>query len=212
MSDLSKFGVPLEGQNLGILQPKLTYRFRVVFHDFGEGQGMRELTQNVQKVTRPKLNHAEVQVHSYNSRAYIAGKHEWEAITVDLRDDITNAVVSTVGKQVQKQINHFEQTAAVAGSNYKFGMEVHALDGTTGDELESWVIDGCWIKDIKYPESDYTQPDQMQMVSMTIRYDNATHIAGPNTNDGTTVGGNPFNNIPSRTGGTNALGGFQEKF
>jgi hypothetical protein len=40
------------------------------------------------------------------------------------------------------------------------------------------------------------------MVTLSIRFDNATNVAGPNTNQGTTVGGNPFPNIASPTGGT----------
>jgi hypothetical protein len=40
-------------------------------------------------------------------------------------------------------------------------------------------------------------------IQMTIRFDNATLLSGPNDNEGTTVGGDPFPNILSGfTGGT----------
>jgi len=201
MADLGKFGVPLAGQKLGILHPKQAYRFRVIFKNFGSNTKFRELTQNIVTVTRPSLTHDMATLESYNSRAYIAGKHTWTSVELTIRDDITNAVISEVGAQVQKQVNHYEQTSAVAGINYKFGLEIHSLDGTNNEELESWELDGCFIESVAYPQGDYAS-SEANVVTLTIRYDNATQIAGPNTNDGTTVGGDPFVDSPSPTGGT----------
>lgn len=202
MADLSKFGIPLDGTKLGILQPKQMYRFRIVWQNFGENNGLREMTQNVLKVTRPKVSFGVVELHSYNSVGLIQGKRSpFDAVEVTLRDDITNAVISSVGAQIQKQMNHFEQTSAVAGINYKFTMEIHSLDGTNNDQLESWVLDGCWLENVTYGEGDYASGDP-QMVTLSVRFDNATNVAGPNTNDGTTVGGDPYPNIASPTGGT----------
>jgi hypothetical protein len=201
MANLSKFGVPLDGNKLGMLHPKQKYRFRVVWQNFGENNGLREMTQNVITCSRPKISYAEVEMHSYNSVAWIAGKHTFETIEIKLRDDITNAVISSVGAQVQKQMNHFEQTSAVAGINYKFAMEIHSMDGTDNEQLESWVLDGCWLKDVQYSDGDFSSSD-IHEVTLTIRFDNATNVSGPNTNNGTTVGGNPFPNIASPTGGT----------
>lgn len=198
---LSKFGVPIGGINQGILHPKQKYRFRVMWYSFGDNTGLREMTSNVITCTRPKITYEEVKLDSYNSVAWIQGKHSFETITIKLRDDITNSVISSVGAQVQKQMNHFEQTSAVAGINYKFSMEIHSLDGTTNDELESWVLDGCWINSVEYGEGDYASSDA-QEVSLTIRFDNATNQAGTNTNNGTTVGGNPYPSITSPSGGT----------
>lgn len=201
MANLAKFGVPLDGSKLGILHPKQKYRFRVVWQNFGENNGLREMTANVVTVTRPKITYADVQLDSYNSVAWIMGKHTFDPIEITLRDDITNGVISAVGAQVQKQMNHFEQTSAVAGINYKFTMEIHSLDGTDNDQLESWVLDGCFIQAAAYGDGDYASGDP-NMVTLTIRFDNATNVSGPNTNDGTTVGGNPYPNIASPTGGT----------
>jgi hypothetical protein len=200
MANLSKFGIPLDGSKLGILHPKQKYRFRVVWQNFGENNGLREMTQNVMTCTRPKITYEEVKLDSYNSVAWIQGKHSFEPVEIKIRDDITNAVVSSVGAQVQKQMNHFEQTSAVAGINYKFSMEIHSLDGTDNEQLESWVLDGCWITSVQYDEGDYAS-GEAQAVTLSIRYDNATNVSGPNTNNGTTVGGNPYPNIASPTGG-----------
>lgn len=201
MANLAKFGVPLDGGKLGILHPKQKYRFRVVWQNFGDNNGLREMTANVVSVTRPKITYEDIKLDSYNSVAWIMGKHSFEQIEVVLRDDITNSVISSIGAQVQKQMNHYEQTSAVAGINYKFAMEIHSLDGTDNDELESWVLDGCFITGVSYESGDYASGD-VQAVTVSIRYDNATNVSGPNTNDGTTVGGNPYPNVASPTGGT----------
>lgn len=201
MGTLSKFGVPLDGNKLGILHPKQKYRFRVIWQNFGENNGLREMTANVVSCTRPTVKYNEITLHSYNSVAYIQGKHEFDSIEVVLRDDITNSVVSSVGAQIQKQMNHYEQTSAVAGINYKFTMEIHSLDGTDNEQLESWMLEGCFLTNVKYSDGQYESGDA-QDVTLSIRFDNATQIAGPNTNDGTTIGGNPFPNIASPTGGT----------
>jgi len=203
MADLSKFGVPLDGNKLGILQPKLAYRFRIVFQNFGTNQNLRELTSSVQSVGRPSVTYEEAQVHAYNSRAYVMGKHEWQAIELVVRDDITNAVTSAVSSQVQRQLNHFEQIGPVAGTNYKFGMQIHTLDGTNAEELESWQLDGCFLETVENNEFNYTDTAGHMLINMSIQYDNATLLSGPNDNDGTTVGGDPFPNLDSGfTGGT----------
>jgi hypothetical protein len=200
---LARYGVPLNGSNLGMLQPKQKYRFRVVWTNFGTGTGLREMTSNVMTVTRPKISYEEVKLDSYNSVVWIQGKHSYETIEIKLRDDITNSIVSTIGTQIQKQMNHYEQTSAVAGNNYKFSMEIHSMDGTKAEELESWVLEGCWIKDVAYGDGDYASGES-QEVTLTIRFDLAVQVAGPNTNLGTTVGGSPFPNNPSPRGGTSS--------
>ena len=203
MADLSKFGVPLDGNKLGILQPKLAYRFRVVFQNFGTNNNLRELTAGVQSVGRPSVQYGEAEVHSYNSIAYIMGKHAWQPIELMVRDDITNAVTSAVSSQVQRQLNHFEQIGPVAGTNYKFGMQIHTLAGDNGEELESWQLDGCWLTNVVNGDFNYETAADFMRITMTIRYDNASLLSGPNDNDGTTVGGDPFPNIlDGFTGGT----------
>lgn len=200
---LDKFGVPIDGVKQGMLQPKLAYRFRVIFQGFGTNNNLRELTANVQSVTRPSVQHVNAPVHSYNSVAYVMGKHEWQPITLEVRDDVTNAVTSAVHSQIQRQLNHFEQIGPVAGTNYKFSMQIHTLDGTNAEEMESWQIDGCFIESTDEGQYNYESGAEFMKISMTIRYDNATLLSGPNTNDGTTVGGDPFPNLlDGFTGGT----------
>jgi len=183
MATLNKFGVPIDGTTGrgGILQPKLKYRFRVRFSNFGNlGSTQVDLTQQVMNITRPKVTHEEVPVHVYNSVAYLMGKHTWEPITITLRDDITNSISKLTGQQVQKQLNHFEQTGPRSGINYKFQTRLEILDGSTDAELEQWMLEGCFLQNVDYSDGDYAVSEPVQVI-MTLRYDNATHVGAGGT-------------------------------
>ena len=189
----TKFGVPIDGSvPLGILQPKLKFRFRITFDiNFGGGQDLFSLTQNVQNVTRPKLTHEEVIIDSYNSKVYVAGKHVWDPVTIIIRDDITNKVTKKVGEQLQRQLNHFDQTAFSAGGDYKFDCNIEILDGKSALATESWKLEGCFIQNVDYSDTDYTANDPVT-ISMTLRYDNALHVDDASTVDARKEGGDPF--------------------
>ena len=189
----SKFGVPVTGATgSGILMPKLKYRFRVSFlNNFGGAPEAKILTQNVQNVTRPKITYEEIIIDSYNSRSYLQGKHAWEQITLTVRDDITNQVAKSVGSQVQRQVNHFQQTTPAAGSDYKFDMQIEVLDGVNAGATEVWFLEGCFLTNVDYSDGDYATGEQVT-VTMQVRYDNATHYEGDNDINGRTVAGNPF--------------------
>lgn len=189
----SRFGVPLTGSTgSGILMPKLKYRFRVtLLGGFGGASESRVLTQNVQNVTRPKITFEEVTLDSYNSKIYIEGKHSWEQISVVMRDDISNSVSKLVGAQVQKQVNHFQQSTPAAGADYKFDMQIEILDGVNAGASEVWFLEGCFLTNVDYSDSDYSANDPVQ-ITMQVRFDNATHYEGDNDINGRVSGGNPF--------------------
>ena len=183
MATLNKFGVPIDGATGrgGILQPKLKYRFRVRFTGFGNlGANPIDLTQQVMNITRPKVTHEEVPIHVYNSEAYLKGKHTWEPITLVIRDDISNNVITAVDQQMQNQIDHHNQSAPIAGAQYKFSTVIDTLDGNNDEGsgpslLDSWSLGGCWITSTAYNESNYATSDAMT-INLTIRYDNAIHM------------------------------------
>jgi len=206
---MSKFGVQVAPGVGGILQPKFKYRFRVKFYGFGIDADTTKLEQNVETVGRPKFNQPEAAIHSYNSQVYLGGKPNWDAIEVVVRDDITNGSLSAIGQQIQKQFNFFEQTSAISGSDYKFRMEIESLDGTHGSAIELWNLEGCWLTSVTNDGGDYKEATGHQIITLSVRFDNATCIAGNNENVAT-VGGDPFPSEVAVVGGNlgNAIGGF----
>ena len=141
ISTLSKITVPLasdtSASNQGLLMPKLQYRFRVTLENFGVTNATTELTKQVMDVTRPNITFEEITLDVYNSRSYLAGKHTWEPITLNVRDDVSNNVQKQVGEQLQKQFDFFEQSSAASGIDYKFLTRIEVLDGGNGaNEVE----------------------------------------------------------------------------
>lgn len=172
MADLTAYGVPTTDGNT-IMMPKLQYRFRVNMYSFGNEGSTNDFTSNVVSVTRPSLTHDEVTLDAYNSRAYLAAKHTWEPITITLRDDMNNNVSKHVASQLQKQLNHGQQSAPAAGKDYKFGLVIEQLDGSQpGIVIETWSLNGCFIQNVNYGENNYATSDVMQ-ITLQIRYDNA---------------------------------------
>jgi len=193
-SSLSKFTVPLSTDQSasaqGLLMPKLKFRFRVTFENFGVSQPTTELTKQVIDFTRPKLSFEEMIIPIYNSKVYLAGKPTWETVVCTLRDDAGGEVTKRVGEQLQKQFDFMEQAAASSGIDYKFLTRFEVLDGGNGvheaSVLETWELYGCYLSNTDYADANYATNEPMT-VAMTIRYDNA--IQTPlETGIGTLVG------------------------
>jgi hypothetical protein len=183
---LNKFGVPNADGSKGIgvgngdlLQLKYKYRFRVIVYNFGgTGTNGVAFTQQVQSAGKPSVTFEEIKVASYNSTAYLAGKHSWEAVDVKVKDDSSNTVSKLIGAQLQQQLNMYDQSADAAGVDYKFQMQIDTLDGTnSGTPLESWWLEGCYLASVKYGELDYSSGSEFQTIDMSIRFDNATAAA-----------------------------------
>jgi len=179
-ASLSKFTVPLSTNQSasaqGLLMPKLKYRFRVSFENFGVSQPTTELTKQVVDFTRPKLSFEEILIPVYNSKVYLAGKPTWEQVTCTLRDDAGGEVSRLVGEQLQRQFDFMEQSSASSGIDYKFITRFEVLDGGNGafeaNILESWELYGCYLPNVDYGDANYATNDPMT-IQLTIRYDNA---------------------------------------
>jgi hypothetical protein len=180
VSSLTRMTVPLASDQSsptqGLLMPKLQYRFRVIFENFGVSTPRTELTKQVMDFTRPTVNFPEIEIPIYNSRLYLAGKHEWEAVTCNLRDDASGQVSRLVGEQLQKQLDFMEQASAASGIDYKFTTRCEILDGGNGSSeptvLETWELYGCFLQNVNYNELNYAN-NEMVTITMNVRFDNA---------------------------------------
>jgi hypothetical protein len=180
MAVIANFGVPTQDAQGTTLMPKLQYRFRVTFTNMGGTSGHDTVTQNVVSVGRPTLSHEEIVVDSYNSKMYLAGKHTWEAVQLILRDDMNSNVIKQIGAQLNRQVDHADQSSSTAGAAYKFSMEIETLDGNNGEGntpgvFDKWVLQGCYLSNVAYGELNYATSDMVQ-VTVTVRYDHAQHI------------------------------------
>lgn len=202
---LSNFTVPLasdqSASSQGMLMPKLKYRFRLSFENFGVSSGTVELTKQVAEAARPSVKFANQVIEIYNSKINYTGKPTWDPLSVKLRDDVTGQVTKLVGEQNQKQFDFFEQSSAAAAGDYKFTLRIEMLDGGNGTiaptVLETWECYGCYLEATNWQELKYTEQGPA-MIDLTIRFDNAVQTTGGALGAPTPVMKNP--------GGTSTLG------
>jgi hypothetical protein len=204
VSSLSRMTVPLASDQSspvqGLLMPKLKYRFRVIFENFGVSTPRTELTKQVIDFTRPNVTFENIDIPIYNSTIKLAGKYSWQDITCNLRDDAGGNVSKLVGEQLQKQLDFMEMSSAASGIDYKFLTRFEVLDGGNGANepiaLETWEIYGCYLQSVNYGDMNYGS-SEAATVSMVLRFDNAVQ----------TPAGSGVGAVIGRTVGDIATGG-----
>lgn len=191
MATINDIGIP--GVGTGILQPKLKNLWRVTFANLGGGADSQPLSLQAITVTRPSFSFEEVQLDRYNSRAWVAGKHTFEPMTITFEDDVTGSASKVLQAQLQKQqwlvgaegpwLGKGEE-----GSLYKFVAYLDMLDGKE-QVIEKWTVEGCWIQNIDYTDLDYADSAAVH-ITTTIRYDIARQdIGGYSAGEGVATGG-----------------------
>lgn len=191
---LQNLSVQPEGStNAALLMPKLQFRFRLTF----EGLGTEDpsdpviLTRQVIDCSRPSVTFQKIPLPIYNSTLYMAGKPTWTTMTVNLRDDALGNVSRLVGSQLQKQMDFYEQSTAIAASDYKFMMYLEILDGGNGGYqvgvLERWELYGCFLETVNYNSVNYGTNEEVR-IALTVSYDNALQIDTGTGNAGVTPG------------------------
>lgn len=180
VATLTRFTVPVASDqsstSQGLLMPKLKYRFRLLFENFGITTPRTELTKQVIDFARPQVTFEDITLDVYNSKVKIAGKHSWSDTTINIRDDALGTVSKLVGEQLQKQFDFFEQSSASSGIDYKFTLRCEHLDGGNGADtpqvLETWELYGCFLHDVNYNDLNYGTSEPVT-ISLGIRFDNA---------------------------------------
>jgi len=180
IGSLSKFTVPIQGgATQGMLMPKLSYRFRVSFENFGASGATTELTKQVSEAARPKVTLENQKILVYNSTLNYAGRPTWGTISIKLRDDVSGNVSKLVGEQNQKQFDFFEQSSAAAAGDYKFTMRIEMLDGGNGTAgavtLETWECYGCYIQETAWGDLKYSTQTPME-ITLTIQPDSCVQV------------------------------------
>lgn len=182
------------GGNQGLLMPKLQFRFRVNFLNFGTGGSTVNLTKQVIDCARPQVQFQEITLPVYNSTMYLAGKHQWQTMSINIRDDASGSVSKLVGQQLQKQMDFVEQASAASGQDYKFETNIEILDGGNGTAapvvLETWELYGCFVQTANYNTLNYGT-NEVVTIALTLRFDNAIQSpigSGVGATIGRTVG------------------------
>lgn len=191
MATINDIGIPNVGT--GILQPKLKNLWRVTFSNIGSGTNPQPLSMQAVTISRPSLSFEEVQLDRYNSRAWVAGKHNWEACNLSIEDDITGTASRVIQDQLQVQQWLIGAEGpflgkGTEGSVYKFATVLEQLDGKE-QVVEKWTMEGCFLQSVNYSELDYAASEAVK-IDLVIRYDHARQdIGGYAAGEGVATGG-----------------------
>ncbi len=119
--------------------------------------------------TRPNMTFSEQELHFINSRRYLAGKMNFDPITVTLYDPIAPSGAQQVMEWVR---THFESVSGRAGyaDFYKRDCQIKMLD-PVGTVVELWDLKGCMLNNANFNDLDYTAEDPTE-ISLGIRFDN----------------------------------------
>lgn len=191
MSTIMDFGIPNVGS--GILEPMRKNLWRVTFANLGGGVDSQPLSMQAVTINRPKLSHDKVTLHRYNSVSHVAGKHQFDPVSLVVESDVKGTASSVIQAQLQKQqwlIGAEGQWLAKAGegSLYKFVTYLEMLDGNT-TVIERWTLEGCWFESVEWGELDYSTGEQVK-ISITMSIDHARQsLGGYSQGPGISTGG-----------------------
>ncbi len=123
----------------------------------------------IKSAARPNITIGEQEIHFVNSRRYLAGKANFDPITVTLYDPIAPSGAQQVMEWVR---THFESVSGRAGyaDFYKRDCQLKMLD-PVGTVVELWDIKGCFLTNATFGDLDYTTEEPTD-ISLTIRFDN----------------------------------------
>jgi len=148
-------GIPFE------YEPKRNNRF---FAEFADELGIE--VWKVQKFKRPSMKINSVQIDYMNERNYVAGRYNWEEMTVTFLDPIGPSSSQQLMEWVRL---HAESLTGRMGyaAGYKKNILLKALD-PTGIEVEKWFLEQCMITGISFGENDYGS-DELTNIELTIQ-------------------------------------------
>ena len=144
-------------------EPKRTNRFIL---RFPSSLGINEWF--VESAARPKIKINSVPIPFLNTETYVAGKFNWDAITVKFRDPIGPSAAQALMEWVRL---HAESVTGRMGyaAGYKKNIDLEMLD-PTGVVVEKWILEGTFLTDVNFGELGYSQ-DGLATITASLRMD-----------------------------------------
>lgn len=128
----------------------------------------------IKTAARPKMAFQEIKIPYINSTRYIAGKGEWDKISVTLHDPIAPSGAQQVMEWIRL---HFESVSGRAGyaDFYKRDLQIKMLD-PVGTVVQLWDIKGAMLAEADFGGLDYSSDTELMEITLSIRFDNAVLV------------------------------------
>lgn len=123
----------------------------------------------MKSAARPTYNINENELPFINSRRYVAGRHNFDTISVTLHDGIAPSGAQQVMEWIR---THSESVSGRGGyaDFYKRDIQLKMLD-PVGTVIELWDIKGAFITQANFGDLSYDDEGLVE-VQLTLRFDN----------------------------------------
>ena len=122
----------------------------------------------VESTKRPSIKIASTEIQFLNTSTYVAGRFNWDEMTVKFRDPIGPSAAQALMEWVRL---HAESVTGRMGyaAGYKKDITLEMLD-PTGVVVEKWILEGAFL--LKYDGGQLTYAsDGLAKVTSSIRMD-----------------------------------------
>ena len=156
MADLlMKMPVPYE--------PKRQNRFIV---RFPSSLGINEWF--VESASRPSIKVGSTEIQFLNTSTYVAGRFNWDPITVKFRDPIGPSASQALMEWMRLCAESVTGRMGYA-AGYKKNVDLEMLD-PTGVVVEKWILEGTFLSDVNFDSLAYNT-DALASITATMRMD-----------------------------------------
>ena len=122
----------------------------------------------IKKVTRPSITFGEIVLDHINTKRKIAGKGDWQPITMTLYDPILPSGAEYAMNWIRRVYQAGTGQAGYA-SEYKEDVVIEGLD-PAGAICERWVVKGAYPEAVTMGENDWANEGIVE-IELTLKYD-----------------------------------------
>ena len=122
----------------------------------------------VESAKRPSIKIAATAIPFLNTSTYVAGRFEWNAISVTFRDPIGPSASQALMEWVRLCAESVTGRMGYA-AGYKKNVDLEMLD-PTGVVVEKWILEGCFLTSADFGALGYDS-DKLATITTELRMD-----------------------------------------